>query len=84
MTELSEIINQVGSTLIDVQQLAKIMEKQVNVLLELNHANQDVTESVNKTSKISESVATQGTQLSQQVIILKTLADDLNSVMELS
>ncbi|CED59033.1 methyl-accepting chemotaxis protein [Moritella viscosa] len=84
VTELSEIINQVGSTLIDVQQLAKIMEKQVNVLLELNHANQDVTESVNKTSKISESVATQGTQLSQQVIILKTLADDLNSVMELS
>ena len=42
------------------------------------------TESVDKTSQISESVVTQGTQLSQQVIILKTLADDLNSVMELS
>ena len=84
VTELSEIINQVGGTLTDVQQLAKIMAEQVKLLLELNLASQDVTESVDKTSQISESVATQGTQLSQQVIILKTLADDLNSVIELS
>lgn len=84
VTELSEIINKVGGTLTDVQQLTKIMAEQVEVLLELNLASQAVAESVDKTSQISESVATQGTQLSQQVIILKTLADDLNTVIELS
>ncbi|MFT7680987.1 MAG: methyl-accepting chemotaxis protein [Moritella dasanensis] len=84
VTELSEIINKVGGTLTDVQQLAKIMAEQVDVLLELNLASQNVAESVEKTSQVSVSVATQGTQLSQQVIILKTLANDLNAVIELS
>ncbi|MDX2319310.1 MAG: methyl-accepting chemotaxis protein [Moritella sp.] len=84
VTELSEIINKVGGTLTDVQQLAKIMAEQVNVLLELNLASQNVAEGVDKTSQVSVSVATQGTQLSQQVIILKTLANDLNTVIEFS
>ncbi|QUM75650.1 chemotaxis protein [Moritella sp. 24] len=84
VTELSEIIHHVGGTLTDVQELAKIMAKQVDVLLELNLASQDVAEGVDKTNQVSEYVATQGTQLSQQVVILKTLAGDLNTVIELS
>lgn len=84
VAELSDIIDKVGCTLTDVQQLAKLMAEQVDAVLELNSASQNVADNVDKTSQVSVSVATQGTQLSQQVIILKTLANDLNSVIELS
>ncbi len=80
-TELSGIIEQVGSTLTDVNQLAEIMSDQVGVLKELNLASSEVADSVVQTNQVSDSVATQGAQLSQQVVVLKTLADDLSSVM---
>lgn len=80
-TELSGIIEQVGSTLTDVNKLADIMGDQVGVLQELNQASNDVAHSVVQTNQVSDSVATQGAQLSQQVVVLKTLADDLSAVM---
>ncbi len=62
-------------------QLADIMGEQVGVLQELNLASSEVADRVVQTNKVSDSVATQGAQLSQQVVVLKTLADDLSSVM---
>ncbi|MFT5880525.1 MAG: methyl-accepting chemotaxis protein [Moritella sp.] len=79
--ELSGIIEQVGSTLADVNKLADIMGDQVGVLQELNQASNDVAHCVVQTNQVSDSVATQGAQLSQQVVVLKTLADDLSAVM---
>lgn len=81
-SELSGIIEQVGSTLTDVNQLAEIMGDQVNFLKELNLASRDVADSVVQTNHVSDSVATQGAQLSEQVVVLKTLADDLSSVIK--
>jgi methyl-accepting chemotaxis protein len=80
-TELSGIIEHVGSTLTDVNKLADIMGAQVSVLQELNQASNDVAHCVVQTNQVSDSVATQGAQLSQQVVVLKTLADDLSAVM---
>lgn len=79
--ELSGIINEVGNTLTDVNQLADIMAVQVEVLTELNSASNNVAVSVVETNKVSDLVANQGGQLSQQVIILKDLARDLKSAM---
>jgi methyl-accepting chemotaxis protein len=80
-SELSGIIEHVGNTLTDVNQLADIMGDQVGVLQELNLASSEVADRVVQTNKVSDSVATQGALLSQQVVVLKTLADDLSSVM---
>jgi len=80
--ELSSIINEVGNTLTDVNQLADIMTTQVEVITELNMASNDVATSVVETNKVSGLVANQGGQLAQQVVVLKDLASDLNSAMD--
>ena len=57
------------------------MGHQVHALKELNTASTEVANSVVETNKVSESVATQGAQLAQQVDTLKALADGLNAIV---
>ncbi len=80
-SELSGIIEQVGSTVADVNRLAEIMGDQVRVLKELNMASTDVANSVVQTNLVSDSVAVQREQLTQRVDALKALADDLSNVV---
>ncbi|MCW8327493.1 methyl-accepting chemotaxis protein [Photobacterium sp. SDRW27] len=79
--ELSSIIEQVGSISGDVNQLADIMSHQVHALKELNTASSEVANGVVETNRVSDSVATQGAQLAEQVETLKALADSLNAVV---
>lgn len=57
------------------------MSEQSCVLTELNTASSEVAHSVVQTNQVSDSEAAQGAQLSQQVVVLKALADDLSLVM---
>ncbi|WP_299790363.1 methyl-accepting chemotaxis protein [uncultured Shewanella sp.] len=80
-TELSGIIEKVGETVTDVNQLADTMVHQVQAVQELNSASTEVANSVVQTNQVSESVATQGKQLTLQVDTLKSLAEDLRLAM---
>lgn len=80
-TELTGIIEQIGSISVDVNRLADIMGHQVDALKELNSASSEVANSVVETNHVSDSVATQGAQLAEQVETLKGLADSLNAVV---
>ncbi len=79
--ELSGIIEQIAETVTDVNQLADTMVHQVQAVQELNSASAEVANSVVKTNQVSESVATQGKQLTLQVDTLKALANDLRLTM---
>jgi methyl-accepting chemotaxis protein len=79
--ELSGIIEQVGSISGDVNKLADIIGHQVHALKELNTASSNVANGVVETNQVSDLVATQGTQLAELVETLKTLAENLNTVV---
>jgi methyl-accepting chemotaxis protein len=77
--EVSGILEQITPVLGDINQLADIMSQQVLALSELNCASSHVATSVVNTHHISDSVAAQGTALTQQVSALNVLAESLDA-----
>jgi methyl-accepting chemotaxis protein len=78
-SEVSGILEQITPVLGDINQLADIMSQQVLALSELNCASSHVATSVVNTHHISDSVAAQGTALTQQVSALNVLAESLDA-----
>ncbi|MEH6465078.1 MAG: methyl-accepting chemotaxis protein [Shewanella psychromarinicola] len=83
-TEVSGILEQITPVLGDINQLADIMSQQVLALNELNCASSHVATSVVNTHHISDSVAAQGTALTQQVSALNVLAESLDACVNSS
>jgi methyl-accepting chemotaxis protein len=83
-TEVSGILEQITPVLGDINQLADIMSQQVLALNELNCASSHVATSVVNTHHISDSVAAQGTALTQQVSALNVLAESLDTCVNSS
>jgi methyl-accepting chemotaxis protein len=82
--EVSGILEQISPVLRDINQLADIMSQQVLALSELSCASTHVATSVVNTHHISDSVAAQGTALTQQVSALNLLAESLDACVNSS
>lgn len=82
--EVSGILEQITPVLGDINQLADIMSQQVQALSELSCASTHVATSVVNTHHISDSVAAQGTALTQQVSALNVLAESLDACVNSS
>ena len=80
--KITEIISQVSELVDGVNQLASIMEIQMNTASELNVSSQVVAAGVVETTSVSDSVAAQGAALNDRVNVLKALALDLNACIQ--
>ncbi|WP_445946904.1 methyl-accepting chemotaxis protein [Shewanella sp.] len=77
--EVSGILELINPVVGDINRLAEIMSQQVLALNELNCASNHVATSVVNTHHISDSVAAQGTALTEQVNALNVLAASLDA-----